>query len=150
MGTAIAIVCAVVGGIIALCVLLRAIFALARKRLRRKIAERFNAGEIVASTVNANYFGLASKGGRQVRGNCALVLTRDVLWSHLAVPAREISIHLADVRNVSLRKSHCGRSVFLDLLRVDFAEGDREDAVAWYVQNPEEWKKAIENPGEAR
>lgn len=144
MTTAIIIACSVVGGVILLYAMLRLTFAAVRSRLLKKIAERFSADEIIMSAVNANYFGLKSKGGRQLRGNCALVLTEDMIWSRLAAPPREFSIPLRNIRDVSFVKSHCGRSLFVDLLRVDFLADGVEDAVAWYVRDPAKWKAAIE------
>lgn len=144
MTAAIVIACSVVGGVILLYGILRLTFAAVRRRLLKTIAERFSANEIIMSTANANYFGLESKGGRRLRGNCALVLTEDMLWSRLAASPRGLSIPVRNIRNVSFVKSHCGRSVFVDLLRVDFLADDAEDAAAWYVRDPARWKEAIE------
>lgn len=124
-------------------VILRTVTGAVRRRLLRRIRERFPPTEIVLATVNANYFGLASRKGREVRGNAALVLTREALWSCLGAPLRELSIPLKNIREVSLVKSYCGRSLFVDLLRVSFATADGKDAAAWYAPHPQQWKDAI-------
>lgn len=140
---AIIIVC-VAAGLLLLWVIFKIVLTTIRRQLVRVISETFKREEIIMGSVNANYFGLESLGGRQLRGNCALVLTRDVLWSCRAVPRRELPIPVQRIEKVSLVKSHCGRALFVDLLRVDFEAADSRDAVAWYVREPKKWKAAIE------
>lgn len=144
METALTIILSVVGGLIVLFLILKIVFAAVRRRLGRRIRETFEHEEIIRSTVNANYFGLESLGGRQVRGNCALVLTRGILWSSLAVPRRDLPLPLSRIRRTSLVRSHCRRAILLDLLRVDFSAAGADDAIAWYVRDARDWQTAIE------
>jgi len=143
MRTAVIIAASVIGGLILLYLIIRTVARAARRRLARKISQRFRPDEIILSTVNANYFGLESLRGKQWRGNCALVLTRHILWSCLAAPQRELPLPLSRIRKVSLVRSHCGRSILLDLLRVDFHAAGTHDAVAWYVRDAQKWMAAI-------
>ncbi len=144
MKTALIVAGCIAGGLLLVFVILKSVFALVRRRLLKRMRERFEPDAILRWSVNANFFGLESKGGQQIRGNAALVLTNDELWSCLGAPLRELSIPISDIVGVSLVKSHCGKSVFLDLLRVEFlAEGGR-DAGGWFVRDAAAWKHDIE------
>jgi len=123
------------------------------RRIRRGAAERIaheiaNPSEILLRETGANFFGLQSRGGRQVRGNGGLVLTHDQLRFFQLVPRREIAIPLERIEETSLVRSHCGKSVLWTLLRVTYRTGPAAtksvDSAAWYVRNPAEWKQAID------
>jgi hypothetical protein len=143
MKTALIIIASVIGGLIVLNIILRLVFATVRNRLRHKIAETFSPESIITSSLRANFFGLQSRGQKQIRGNAALVLTADTLWTCLGMPQREVKIPLIAVRNVTLAKSHCGKSVFVDLLRVEFDTSDGPEIAGWYVSDAEAWRQAI-------
>jgi hypothetical protein len=144
MKIALILVGSLLAGLILLYLTLRTVFAWIRRRLRRKLRETFDPDDIIRATVRANFFGLKSRGVQQTRGNAALVLTTETLWSCLGLPQREMKIPLRQVRKVSLVKSHCGRSVFVDLLRVDYLSDHGDDAAAWYVPRAERWLKDID------
>lgn len=144
MQTAAIIIVAVLGGLTLLYLILKFVFAAVRRKLAQRIIHTFTPGEMIRATVNANYFGLESLRGKQIRGNCALVLTKDILWSSLAAPRRDLPIPLNRIRKVSLVRSHCGRAILRDLLRVDFHAADTDNAIAWYVPDAQAWKAALE------
>lgn len=107
----------------------------------RMIAENFAAKDIVESDPAANFLGLVSRGGRQVRGNGALVLTAHVLWFRRIGSTEPLEIPLASIEFVDIVRSHAGKSVGQDLLRVGFGG----DSAAWYVSDPRSWIDRI-NP----
>ena len=150
MNTALTVTVSVVAVLFKQIGLLGLVFRFVRRRMERLIRDRFTADEILLCTPGANYFGRESAALGQVRGNGALVLTRDALHFFLALPRRELTIPLPSVKAVSLPRSHRGKTVFRPLLRVDFRQEDgTADAAAWYVRNPQDWKQALENARQA-
>ncbi|WP_109530218.1 MULTISPECIES: hypothetical protein [Nocardia] len=117
-------------------------FALAgmRRAAEATLAKTFAPGEAVRSDPVANFFGLASKGGAQVRGNGALVLTDTQLWFQRAGSHAPLEIPLASVTSVDIVRSHAGKSVGRDLLRVSLDA----DSAAWYVRDPAGWREEIQ------
>jgi len=120
------------------------IFGSIKRRLYARMEKRFVGQRIILTALNANFFGQQSKGGMQVRGNGALVLTEIELWFCLAAPEREISIPVSQISKVELKRSHLGKTVFRPLLYVEFSSATGSDSIAWAVQNPGKWKDAIE------
>jgi len=113
--------------------------------LKARIAARLSDRDIVSSDLRANFFGLESKGAAQLRGNGALVLTRSAIHFFQFLPARDFEVPLASVREVSLVRSHLGKSVGYRLLKVRF-EGDAgPDSIAWYVPEAEAWQRKVES-----
>lgn len=118
------------------------------KRVDRAVTERLSSRhapeEMLLSETMANFFGEQSRGPAQLRGNGGLVLTEDSLVFHMLVPDRTITIPLEDVREVSLVRSHLGKSVRRDLLHVRYAVPEGTDAIAWFVRDPETWRRTLE------
>ena len=144
MKTEFIVTISVVLGVVSLLVLLRLFFSSTRKKLENHIQKNFSKNEIIGVTTNANFFGEQSKGAKQVRGNGALVLTKDRIYFIRAVPFKEYTIPLKSVSKVSLPNSSNGKSIFSKLLCIQYETGSELDAVAWAVKNPESWKKSIE------
>jgi len=130
--------------LLALMITLRSIMVNVRRKLSIRVSERFAKEDILLQSLDANFFGFKSKGKKQIRGNGALVLTREELWFSRVLPQMEISIPIRNIRTVKLVRSHLGKTVFRPLLLVEFFHRGREDAIAWLVKNPEEWQKKIE------
>ena len=144
MQVALIITVSVLGGLLVLFLILRTVMGAVRGRMEQVIQERFKREEMLAATPSASFFGVESLGGRQVRGNGALVLTRDEIWFHRAAPAKEFRIPISDVVEVTLPRSFCGKSILRPLLCVRYKTEKGEDAIAWAVRQPERWKAAIE------
>ena len=144
MNTGLIIVAAVISGVAVLLLIIRSTLALVRKRMAREVQSRFDASEIVRLELDANFFGQKSKGAAQIRGNGALVLTRDELWFMLALPRREYAIPLADITEVSLPKSYRGKTIFRSLLCVEVRSSGSDDSMAWAVRDADAWKAAID------
>lgn len=143
MNTAATIAPWVIAGVAALLAVLALVFARVRRRLERRVRARFSDGEMLGATTAANFFGQLSLGGRQIRGNGALVLTPDCLCFLRAAPEREYVIPLADITGLSLPRVFNGKSVLTPLLRVDFRHDGADDAMAWALREPQLWLDAI-------
>jgi hypothetical protein len=123
----------------------KVIMAFFRKKLTSLVEQRFAGKQIIMKALNANFFGVKSKGQGQIRGNGALVLTTDQLWFFLAAPTREISIPLDQITMVETSRSHLGKSIFRPLLLVTCFYQGKSEQIAWYVPEPLKWKAAIED-----
>lgn len=137
------------GGLLLGCTLLAVAIRLlirgAEGTLRQRVAECLEPRETIQrEDYRANYFGLESLGGWQLRGNGALVLTDQALEFQMLWPRRRFRVSLAEVTGSALVRWHCGKSVGRDLLKVSFQAGDREDSVAWFVPNALAWKATLD------
>lgn len=139
------IVISVSCGVICLLIFINLFFRLTQKKLEKYILTEFNKDEILGATTRANFFGLKSLGSKQIRGNAAIVLTNDKLFSIRASPFQELVIPIENIDEISLPTSFNGRSVFKQLLCIHYQNDGQEEAIAWTLANPEKWKQAIEN-----
>jgi hypothetical protein len=137
-------------GLACLLLILKIVFSSVCKKLEREIEQRFNKQDILGATTKANFFGVKSKRGRQIRGNGALVLTKDKLYFLRAVPEKEYVIPVDSIVKVSMPLFFNGKSVFYPLLCVHYMGDNGEDEMAWAIKNPKQWKEAIENLKESR
>jgi hypothetical protein len=46
---------------------------------------------------------------------------------------------------VKLKRSFLGKTVFRQLLFIEFSYRGQAESIAWYVTNPEKWRDAIEH-----
>jgi hypothetical protein len=95
---------------------------------------------------SANYFGLESKGLRQIRGNGVLILTQKKLYFEMWVkPKTIVEVPISSIQKIENVKSHLGKSKFQKLLKVSFInEKGNLDSVAWLVRDLEEWMHSLE------
>jgi hypothetical protein len=117
-----------------------AVSAMTRGPLTARIARHHRQEDILLRDLMANNFGLQSRGVIQLRGNGALVLTAAELHFFMLVPEEEFRIPLGAIREVSLVRAHLGKTVGRQLLKIRFTREGAEDAVAWYVRDPEAWR----------
>lgn len=144
MNAGMAVAIAVLGGVLLLFLILRLVFSRTSKSLQKLVSDKFDRGEILGATTRANSFGIKSKGGAQIRGNGALVLTREELYFVRAAPREEYRIPISSIRSVSLPKAFNGKSVFVPLLCVEYDAEYGEEAIAWALKHADKWKDAIE------
>lgn len=137
---AISVIC----GVLCLLTLISVIFNSVRSKLEKHIQQKFNKDLIVGATSKANFFGIKSKGAKQIKGNGAIVLTKEQIYFVRALPFKEYIIPINTVKNVSMPKSFNGRSVFRNLLCVHYYADGQEESIAWVVENPDRWKVTIE------
>lgn len=110
-----------------------------------RIKEQFPTKQILRSESTANFFGLASRGRGQLRGNGVLALTPNELWFSRFVKREDINIPLQSITSVELVESHLGKRILgRALLYVEFQQEGKQDAIAWAVTSPTDWKLEIE------
>ena len=144
MDKTMAIIAVVFVWLVILMFILMVIVGRIKKGLAMKLEKRFAGQNIILHQMGAKFFGQKSKGLIQMRGNGALVLNKDELWFLMAVPERQVSIPLKNIKKVTLPVSHLGKTVFRPLLCVEFSSDGLDDSIAWAVPDPEKWKEAIE------
>ena len=112
----------------------------------KEILAKFQESEIVKVSESANYFGLESKGVKQIRGNGVLILTKKKLYFEMWVrPKTVIEIPINSIQKIESVKSHLKKSRFKKLLKVIFTnERGNVDSVAWLVRDLDEWIRFLE------
>ena len=120
---------------------------LARRRLPEAMDAAARTGaDTVRVAPMVQFYGVASAGRRQLRGNGVLILTADELRFDMWSPERRLVIPLAAVRRVDTTKRHAGRYSLQPLLRVTWrGSGDVEDSAAWTLGDRDEWVRALED-----
>lgn len=122
----------------------RLIFNIIKGCLDVRIAADRNLDEILMKDLGANCFGLESKGIWQGRGNGALVLTKESLHFYRFVRGADLHVPLSAITDLSLTKSHLGKSTPHNLLKVQFSVDEKQDSIAWYLTDAKGWKSTIE------
>jgi hypothetical protein len=108
-------------------------------RLRKRAAGHF-AGLILVREEDANSFGVESAGKWQVRGNGNLALTEHELLFAQWVPNRLVRIPRKSIVEVTTARSHLGKTIFRDLLKVVWTTGiGTEDSIALSVKDLDGW-----------
>lgn len=138
------IIAAVGCGIVCLLMCLRFFFSSTQRKLEKYVRSTFTESEIIGVTTRANFFGLQSRGSRQLKGNGAIILTDENLFAIRAIPFKEIIIPTTNITAVSLQHSFNGKTILKKLLCIHYQDGGHEEALAYGVAHPEKWKLAIE------
>lgn len=137
------IVLPIVATSLVLVVLLGGILFLVISRVKKKaeavIREEFDASQIIRSDPMANFFGVQSKGGAQIRGNGPLVLTKEKLWFRLLVPKKTVEIPFSSVTTVRTDKWFLHKTKGRPVLIVEYTTPDGPDAAGWIVRDTEGW-----------
>lgn len=114
------------------------------KTKAEKILKNYSKQEIKAFSSNVNFFGEKSKGMTQIRGNGALLLTKERLYFQMWIPKKEIKIPLDKIENIEEVKSFFGKSKFRPLLKIEYIdENGQKNSAAWMVKNLQKWKSII-------
>ena len=93
---------------------------------------------------DANSFGIESAGVWQVRGNGNLALTKHELLFAQWVPNRLLRIPRSSIVEVTTARSHLGKTVGRDLLKVVWlTDLGAEDSIALWVRDLEGWLEAL-------
>jgi hypothetical protein len=120
---------------------------LLRKRRRGIAAEvhaRLGGEGIVVADESANFFGVQSRGKAQIRGNGHLAATSHQILFIMWLPRRELTIARDRVSAVERTRSHLGKTIGRELLRVRFTnDAGRPDSVAWFVRDLAAWESAL-------
>jgi hypothetical protein len=136
---------ACLAAIAVMAVMLRLIMRSLRQVLMRRIADSFPEGEtILLQDLSANFFGRESAGGMQLRGNGALVLNSKSLDFLMLWPNRRLQIPISAITGTSTVRSHCGKTIGRDLLKVQYITDAGEDSMAWYVPDVRGWQNQLD------
>lgn len=112
-------------------------------RFRRRAAGHF-AGLDLLREEDANSFGIESAGKWQVRGNGNLALTEHELLFAQWVPNRLVRIPRRSIVEVTTTRSHLGKTIFRDLLKVVWTtELGAQDSIALWVKDLDGWLAAL-------
>ena len=115
-------------------------------RTADELTALLGADRIIALDRMANFFGLESKGVRQIRGNGCLAATRDEIVFVMWIPRKEFRIARNRVTGVERARWHLGKSRGRELLRVRFLnDAGAADSVAWFVSDLPKWEAALRN-----
>ena len=111
--------------------------------LRRR-AERHFEDEEPLLEEDANSLGVESAGRWQVRGNGTLALTgRELLFAQW-VPNRLLRIPRSSITEVTTARSHLGKWIARDLLKVGWTnEIGEADSIALWVPDLDGWLEAL-------
>jgi hypothetical protein len=112
----------------------------------KEIIAKFQENEIIKVSESANYFGLESKGVKQIRGNGVLILTKEKLFFEMWVkPKTIVEIPINSIQKIESVKSHLRKRRFQKLLKVIFTNERRNlDSVAWLVRDLDDWMQFLE------
>mgnify|MGYP000099480994 CR=1 FL=1 len=112
--------------------------------LEARIASHYGQDEILLKDLKANSFGVESAGVWQLRGNGGLVLTGKNLHFFMFVPKSDLCVLLDTITELTITKSHLGKTTPYDLLKVHYCDEGTMDSIAWYLTDPRAWKLRIE------
>ena len=116
------------------------------KKRTKEILSKFPEHKIALQSVGANFFGVESKGVKQVRGNGVLLLTDYELFFEMWWPKRILEIPIRDIIKVDNSKWHLKKTKSRPLVKVYFINKEgKEDSAAWMVRDLEAWTRIIEN-----
>jgi len=92
----------------------------------------------------ASFFGIASSGPWQIRGNGCLAASHDTVVFERWLPREIVAIPRARIVSVGLTNSFLGKTRFRNLLEIRFRDrAGAIDAVAWQVDDPFPWIAAL-------
>lgn len=119
-------------------------FRKTRRRVAEEVRTRLGEDRIVVIDDFANFFGVESRGATQMRGNGCLAATSEEVVFLMWLPRRELRISRERITSVERVRSHLGKRIGRDLLKVAFAdETGLPDSVAWFVRDLPAWEEAL-------
>ncbi|MCY3410753.1 MAG: hypothetical protein INQ03_03860 [Candidatus Heimdallarchaeota archaeon] len=112
-------------------------FSFLFKKRSRAILEQFMGRELLAIHNGANFYGLQSK--KSVRGNGILILMKDELYFGMWWPKRSYSIPISNILTVSKTRVFRGKTMFRDLLKIEFRNDEDPDTIVFLVKDIDLW-----------
>ncbi len=117
-----------------------------RKESRETLAKRYSSGDILCHDNFAEYFGMESFKGKQVRGRGVLVLAQNELYFLRLHPRMELCIPLKKIKRCVTPSSFLGKSIDKSLLKVEFQDKDGAlNGVAWHVGDLKTFTTALKH-----
>ena len=114
------------------------------KKRKREILTKFQDEEILEISLFSNFYGVASRKYKQVRGNGVLILTKEEIFFGMFIPKTEIKIPLKSIIEVKAPKWFLGKTRFRPVLAIVFInEQGNTDSAAWEVRNINGWLSRI-------
>jgi hypothetical protein len=115
------------------------------KKRKREILANFSEEEILEISLFSNFFGVASRKYKQVRGNGVLILTKENIIFGMFIPKREIKVPIKSIMEIKTPKWFLGKTRFRPVLAISFInEEGKTDSAAWEVRNIDQWVSRIE------
>lgn len=112
-------------------------------RFRRRAKGHFE-GLALLREEDANSFGVESAGVWQVRGNGNLALTEHELLFAQWIPNRLLRIQRDSIVEVTMARSHLGKTARRDLLKVTWTNDlGAQDSIALWVPDLDGWLEAL-------
>lgn len=120
------------------------LFRKTRARIIAEIHDRLSPGRVLQLEDGANSFGVESRGKAQIHGNGCLAASADDILFVMWWPRREIHIPRRRVTAVERARSHLGKTIGRELLRVRFTnEEGMPDSIAWWVRDLVQWEQVL-------
>lgn len=114
------------------------------KKRKKEVLSKFNEEEILEISFQPNFYGLASKKSRQIRGNGILILTKEKLFFAMYYPSKEVNIPLKSIMEIKTPKSFLGKTRFRKILEVVFINDEgKTDSAVWELRNLDNWISRI-------
>jgi hypothetical protein len=115
-----------------------------RKRVADEVRGQLGEDRIVMIDDFANFFGVESRTAAQMRGNGCLAATSEEIVFRMLLPRRELRISRGKITSVERARSHLGKAIRRDLLKLRFTnETGQPDSVAWFVHDLPAWEAAL-------
>ncbi|MBD8497004.1 hypothetical protein [Paenibacillus arenosi] len=99
-------------------------------------------GQYILTSYLSNFYGVSSKGMKQVRGNGLLYLARTAICYEMYVPKKRLEIPLNKIVHIGTTNRHLGK-IGCKLLKVTFKTEQGEETAAWSVNDAEHWIQEI-------
>jgi hypothetical protein len=122
------------------------VLATRRKMGQRRLSRLYEStggAVIMRICLDARSLGAASRGRYQLSRGGILALTQETLCFVGTLPGRVDVIPMDHVLAVSTVSSHAGSRGKHPLLHLEYRTETGNDAMAWSVQDPQRWVKAI-------
>jgi hypothetical protein len=122
------------------------LFSGMRRRATETVSARLGGEVPLMVDDGANYFGRDRRGKAQMRGNGCLMLTDHHLGFVMWWPQRELIVERSAIVAVDTARSHLGKTIARELLRVAWEDEEGPDRAAWYVRDLPAWLAALGGP----
>lgn len=105
---------------------------------------RARLGEVVVLDDSALFFGIESGGATQLRGNGCLGASGTEVVFVRWWPRKEVRIERERITAIERTRSHLGKRIGRDLLKVIFTNDQGQaDSIAWFVNDLSAWEAAL-------
>lgn len=113
----------------------------------RKRAQHHFQGLSLLCSADANSLGVESAGPWQVRGNGTVALTSEELLFAQWLPDRLLRIPRESIIEVTTTRTHLGKTIGRELLKVIWRAGEGRDSIAMWVKDLDGWIEALKPGG---